>query len=91
MDGVGVIMTAADLITPAGYAAAVTPSDTDNLAQITRKIYIGGTGNLAVIMTGDVTNTPVVFSALPVGTVLDIRVKRVMSTDTTATNIVALW
>lgn len=75
---------------PGQLAAAVTPHDTTLLAFETVGIYIGGAGNLAVTMAGDTTDTPVVFTALPVGTYLPIAVDRIRATNTTATLIVAV-
>lgn len=77
-------------IAPFTKAVAVTPNDSTNLSYDTRALYIGGAGNVAVIMADDETNTAVVFSGVPVGAVLDISVKRVRATSTTATNILAL-
>ena len=72
----------------ANSAAAVTPSDTTNLASgFTRAIYVGGTGDLAVVM---IDGTTVTFKAVPAGTLLPVAVTRVNSTGTSATNIVAL-
>jgi hypothetical protein len=53
-------------------------------------IYIGGAGNLIVIMAQDTTNTLVTFNSVVAGTFLPIQVKRVNSTST-ATNIMGLW
>lgn len=69
-------------------AVAVTPNDTNDLAYTSRALWIGGGGNVAVILADD-TN-PVTFSGVPAGTLLPLRVKRVRSTGTTATNIVAV-
>jgi hypothetical protein len=76
---------------PLGYAAAVavTPHDTNDLAESTSGLYIGGAGAVAVITEGE--GTSVIFAAVPVGTTLPIRVTRVLSTGTTATNILALY
>ncbi len=73
---------------PASNAAAVTPSDSVSLTDVTRWLYVGGTGNVVVIMAD---GTIVTFTAVEAGTLLPIRVSQVMATDTTATNIVALW
>jgi len=67
-------------------ATAVTPSDA-TIIPTTRGLYIGVTGNLAVKMSDD-ENT-ITFSNVPVG-VLPIQVIQVLSTGTTATNIIAL-
>lgn len=53
-------------------------------------LYIGGAGNLVVIMAQDTTNTLVTFNGVVAGTFLPIQVKRVSSTST-ATNIMGLW
>lgn len=78
-----------------GRAAAVTPSDTTNIPSVSGGtndegciLYIGGTGNVKVRTIG---GDDVVFAAVPAGTTLQVRVHRVFSTGTTATNIVALW
>lgn len=72
---------------PALFAAAVTPSDTADLTDLTTALYVGGTGNIQVTMG---SGQLVVFVALPVGW-HPIRVSRIWSTNTTATNIVACW
>lgn len=80
----------ADLSSPAWTAASVTPNDSADLARVaTRGLYIGGDGDITVTMSGDSAN--VTFSGLAVGTILPVRVDRVLATGTTATNIVALY
>jgi hypothetical protein len=69
-------------------ARAVTPHNTDLLTGGTcRALYIGTTGNIAVLMADGTTAT---FTAVPVG-ILPVQVQRVNSTNTTASNIVALY
>lgn len=75
------------LESPAEYGAAITPHDTNELPFYTRGIYVGGVGNVKVITSGGSTIT---FVAVPVGTILPVRAK-IVHTDTTATNLVALW
>jgi hypothetical protein len=72
---------------PATRCDAITKSDTVDLARVTRGIYVGGAGDIAVIASSGTTAT---FSAVPVGTILPIRVSRVMSTGTTATLLIGL-
>lgn len=83
----------ASLSDPAANFAAVTPSDsidfaTTSLTSLTRALYVGGAGNVVAVMSD---GTAVTFTAVPAGTVLPIRCKRVNSTNTTATAIVRLW
>lgn len=77
------------LDSPAYHAAAVTPHDSTDLSTDARALYVGTAGNLSVETSGG--ESAVVFTAVPAGTVLPIRVSRVNSTATTASNIVALW
>jgi hypothetical protein len=74
---------------PVVNAAAITPNDNNDLTQFTRFIYVGATGDLTVNMAG--SGASILFKAVPVGTVLPIRVSRVLSTGTTASQLVALW
>lgn len=74
---------------PADRAVAVTPDNSNDLADPTRGIWVGGAGNLNVDMLGD--GSTVLFSGIQAGTLLPIRVRRIRSTNTTATLIVALY
>ncbi|RJP21671.1 MAG: hypothetical protein C4529_07020 [Deltaproteobacteria bacterium] len=67
---------------------AVTPHDSNEVAQTTRAIWVGGAGTLVVITRGGDTLTLV---GVPAGTLLPIRAKIVKSTGTTATSIVGLY
>jgi hypothetical protein len=73
---------------PAYNAIAVAPNDGADLANASRSIYVGVTGDLTVTMLG--TGTQILFKAVPVG-ILPIRVARVWATGTTATQIVSLY
>ena len=73
---------------PADNAVVVTPSDTVFLDYYTRAVFVGGAGNLSVVLKSGAT---VVFTGVLAGSVLPLRVGRVNSTGTTATNIVAMW
>jgi hypothetical protein len=74
---------------PASNGFAITP--VDNVAFVTnpRGIYVGTTGDLAVIMAQDSATT--LFKAVPAGSLLPISVKVVMSTNTTASNLVGVF
>lgn len=76
------------LESPARSCFAVTPHDSNALATTPRALYIGGSGNLVVILAGD--SVAVTFSNVVAGTILPIRANIVKSTSTTATGIVAL-
>ena len=80
-----------------GRAAVVTPSDTVNIPSVSSQdgsgnngcvLYVGGAGNLRVLTIG---GDDVLFSNIQAGSFLPVQVKRVYSTNTTATGIVALW
>ena len=69
---------------------AVTKHDTDDQGLTgCRGLWIGGAGNVAVIADGDTAAVTIV--GVLAGTLLPIRVSRVMATNTTATSIVALF
>ena len=72
----------------AGNAYAITPSDSADLSVLTRGLYVGTAGNVAVILALD--SVAVTFVGVPAGSLLPIRVKRLMATNTTATNLVAV-
>lgn len=73
----------------ASGAVAVTPSDGADLARGTTKgLYIGGAGNVVVNLSNGDTVT---LTAIQVGVIHPISVKRVWATGTTATGIVAVY
>lgn len=78
--------TGDDLLGPALYAAAVTPSDTALLPTSSKRLWVGGAGNVKLTTTGGSTVT---YTAVPAGTYLRVRVQQVFATGTTATNMVA--
>jgi len=71
----------------ARYAFPITPSDTVNLQATARGIYVGGAGNITAVM---MDGTVVLFTAVPVGSILPVEVNRVNATGTTATALVGL-
>ena len=73
---------------PAANAESITPSDSTDLEAITRGIYVGGAGNIAVVMLG---GGSVTFVGVLAGTILPIRVTRVKDTNTTATSLIGLY
>ncbi|TMV86888.1 hypothetical protein FGG78_19355 [Thioclava sp. BHET1] len=69
-------------------AAAVTPDDDGDLPVLPRALYLGTGGDLAVVTAG---GQSVTFSALPDGSLLPLRARRIAATGTTAGAILALW
>lgn len=72
---------------PARDASTVTPSDTTVLGGV-RGLFVGGAGNINVTTEG---GTTLVFTGVAAGSIIPLRVVKVLSTSTTATNIVALY
>lgn len=78
---------------PSQGGFAITPSDSvtfdnNNNNPPTRAIYVGGSGDLTV---RGVCGLNVTFPAVPAGTIIPIAADRVLSTGTTATNIVGMF
>lgn len=67
-------------------AVAITPSDV-TIIPTTRSIWVGVAGNVAVKMASGATVT---FTGVPIG-VLPVQVTQVLSTNTTATTMLALY
>lgn len=70
-----------------GDAAAVTPSDTVNLAQ--PSVLFIGTGGTLKVRTAQ--GSDVTFTIVNPGTILPVQVIRVWDDGTTATNILAIF
>ncbi len=73
--------------TAAVTAFTVTPSDATIFSIQTRALYVGTSGDLAVRMSD---GTLPIFKGVPGGAVLPIAVDKVLTTGTTASNIVGL-
>lgn len=71
---------------PATGGEVVTPSDSTVLPP-TRALWVGGAGNINVVMDD---GTTLLLSGVPAGSLMPLSVTKVMFTSTTATNIVAL-
>lgn len=77
----------ASLTSPVVGGFAVTPHDSTNMTRTSRCLWIGGGGDIALVMfSGEV----VTLKNVPAGTLLPARCTRVNSTNTTCTFIVAL-
>jgi hypothetical protein len=66
-------------------ALAITPSDSTVVN--VDAIYVGTTGNVAVTT---LKGTVITFPSVPAGFILPIKSTKVMSTNTTASNLVGL-
>ena len=77
------------LQSPPSSAFAITPSDTNELPFVTRSIYVGGAGDITLRLAGDISSQ--VFKAVPVGTMLPLRVRQVFATGTGATQLVGMY
>ncbi len=81
--------TIGDPIAPPTKFAAVTKSDSTDLTTIaTKGLYVGTTGDVAVMGVGDAA--AVTFKNVPAGSFIPGSFSRVMSTGTGASNIVAI-
>ena len=77
-------------------AAAVTPSDTVDIPSVSTAtgknfgccLYVGTAGDIRVLTVGGDTVT---FVGINTGAFIPVQVKRVYTTGTTASNILALW
>lgn len=78
-----------EIIDPAQKAFAIEPDDNNDLAESTRALWVGGAGDISVIMVGD--TAAVTFAGAQAGSLIPLRVKRVRSTSTTATSIVGVY
>lgn len=67
-------------------AFAITPSNDNPLPLPITKLYVGGAGDITLIMVKD--STEVVLKAVPVGTILNINIKQIKATGTGATHLV---
>lgn len=70
------------------HAFAITPDDTNQLAQTIRAIYVGVAGDVEAVMADD--SVAVLLKALPVG-VHYLAIKQVKQTNTTATNLLGMY
>lgn len=75
---------------PATYSAFAAVSKSDSTLINCRGIWVGGAGDIAVSISA--TATAVTIEAVPAGTLLPIELNggRIMSTNTSASKIVAL-
>jgi hypothetical protein len=73
---------------PASNTAAIAPSNSSPLQYVTRALWIGGAGSLAIV---DASGNSTTFVGVPAGVMLPIRCQQVRSTGTSCSGIVGLW
>ena len=72
---------------PAFHGFAITPSDSANLPEVTRGLYVGTAGAVRVLMA---SGAEITFANIAAGTILPIRAQRVLASGTTATLVLGL-
>lgn len=75
------------LESPVTDGFAIAPNDTEDLPELTRALYVGSAGSVALILA---SGTTVTLAGIAGGTILPLRVSRVLATATTAGGIVGL-
>lgn len=79
---------ARSLVSPPECGAMVVPDDAAALGHVTRALFIGEGGTVAVRLQD---GTELALANVPSGALLPIRVTHVLATGTSAAGIVALW
>jgi hypothetical protein len=77
----------AGLESPPSSGIAVTPDDGTDLTVVSRGLWVGGVGDVTVIFIGDTVSV----TLKDVQGLLPGRIRRILATGTTATDIVALY
>lgn len=72
-----------------GHAFAITPSDSDDYKGGI-VVYVGVGGDVAIVPFQGDGSTAVTFKNLPAGACVPVVARKVMSTNTTATNLVGV-
>jgi hypothetical protein len=80
-----------DVGAPARHVAAFTPSDTADLPDTPKALYVGTGGDVTLIAVDAPADAGgVTFRNLPSGALLPVRARRVMATGTTAADLLVL-
>lgn len=69
---------------------AVSPSDSTDLTDIPKALWVSVAGTVTICGADDSSDTGVSLGSLSIGTLIPVRARRVKSTGTTAT-VVALY
>ncbi|MCT8003001.1 hypothetical protein V3I01_09890 [Sphingomonas sp. gentR] len=85
--------TADTVSNPATRAEVLTPSDTADLPDIPKGIYVGTGGTLVMIGIGAPAGatTGRTWKNVPNGAIIPFRARRVLATGTTAADMLALY
>lgn len=75
-------------IEPGRSPVAITKSDTTVYEPALRAFYVGTTGDVAILAPG--AESAVTFKAVPAGAIIPVKVAKIMSTGTDASDIVGL-
>ena len=75
------------LESPATDGFTIAPSDSEDLPQVTRALYVGAAGAISLTLA---SGAAVTLAGIPGGTLLPLRATRVHATGTTADAIVGL-
>lgn len=73
---------------PASTCFAINPSDSADLDAVTKAVYVGTGGDLVVRPVAGAAD--VVFRNVPSGGIIDVRVKAIRASGTTALDLVGL-
>jgi hypothetical protein len=79
---------ARSLTSPPEHAFEIAPNDAAPLPFVTRALYVGGAGDVALRLMG---GAEVTFRGLQAGSMIPIRADMVRSAGTTATGLIGLW
>lgn len=72
------------------HGVAITKSDSTTYNPPLKKLWVGGAGNVAVLLSGD--SAAVTLTGATAGQWIEgLSISKVMSTNTTATLIVGFW
>lgn len=72
---------------PAFHGFAITPSDIGGLSETTRAIFVGGAGDVTLVLA---SGAELNFANVAAGTILPLRTTAVKITGTSATNLIGL-
>ncbi len=73
---------------PAEICFAIVPDDNADIQMATKALYVGQGGNLRLVSVRN--ENAISFMNVPSGAILDVRVRQVLATGTTASDIVGL-